>query len=129
MVITEPEPPGTGPHHADPRLRKTVTFDLAAPKVEEVLEKLRQAIGVGLSRSSGIQNTYPATGSVSVNEVPAWQVMDDLAAYQQIEGRWEADGTGYRLVRNGNPVVIPEASADSHLWRNTLIGTSAFSHL
>lgn len=111
MQITEPAPPSDAPtYHADPRLRVKVSFDLKAPLVEDVLHELRQATKVNLSRADDIQNQYAAHGSLSFRSVPAWQVMDTLAKSKRVEGRWEKDGDGYRLVGNGNPVVIPEAS-------------------
>jgi hypothetical protein len=112
MVVTEPAPPGTAPHHADPRLRAKLSLDLKAPSVDDVLQELRKGTGVALTRADGIQNQHPAVGSISVRGVPAWQVMDDLAASKRVEGRWESEGSegaGYRLVPNGNPVTIPEA--------------------
>lgn len=108
MQITEPAPPGTATHHADPRLRVKVSFDLKAPRVDEVLDELRKVTGVELSRADDIQNQYPAVGSFSYRNVPAWHVMDDLARSKRVEGRWETEGSGYRLIRNGNPVVISE---------------------
>ena len=37
----------------------------------------------------------------------AWQVMDDFAADKKVDGRWEKDGDGYRLVPRGEPLPIP----------------------
>ncbi|HEY7154340.1 MAG TPA: hypothetical protein VH575_10320 [Gemmataceae bacterium] len=113
MKITEPElPPDAPTHHADPRLRVKVSFDLASPRVDDVLHELRAATKVDLSRADDIQNRYPSHGSLSFRKVPAWQVMDMLAKSKWVEGRWEKEGTGYRLVPNGNPVNVPGAMID-----------------
>jgi hypothetical protein len=111
MQFTEPfVPPGAPTYHADPRLRIKVSFDLKAPLVDDVLHELRQATKVSLARADDIQNQYPSHASLSYRNVPAWQVMDSLAKSKRVEGRWEKDGDSYRLVHNGNPVDIPEAS-------------------
>lgn len=131
MVITEPAPPGTSAHHGDPRLRKKVTFNMPSPKVEDVLQRLSQETGVNLVRADDIQNKYASTGSISVTGVPAWRVMDDLAASKRVEGVWQQDGDGYRLASNGNAVDIPEAVDEkqppthSNLRRNLVIATAA----
>jgi hypothetical protein len=111
MIKPGPDPPGPGPHHADLRLRKRVSFNIPSPKVEEILEKLRQQTGVKLTRADNIQNKYWATGSAGPHEVPAWEMMDILAAYPRVQGHWEKDGDGYRLVGKGDPVVLPEEKA------------------
>jgi hypothetical protein len=84
---------------------------LKAPHVDDVLRELRNVTGVSLSRADDVQNQYSAFGSLSLRNVPAWQVMDNLAASKRVEGRWETDGSGYRLVPNGKPVSITELSA------------------
>jgi len=106
--LTQPAPPGDTPVHTDPRLRVPLSFDLASPSVDDLLRELHKATGVDFTHADGIQNKRPAFGSLSLRGVPAWQVMDDVAASKRVEGRWEVDGAGYRLVPNGNPVVIPE---------------------
>ncbi len=108
IQITELEPPKDSLYYTDLRLRKPISWQMSAPMVEDVLAMLTEKTGVALSRDPDIQNDYPATGSTFMLGVPAWMAMEDLAKFPQIEGRWEKDGTGYRLVRNGNPLVIPE---------------------
>jgi hypothetical protein len=109
--ITPLAPPGDSPVHTDPRLRAALSIDLVAPSVDDLLRVLHKATGVELTRADDIQNRSPAFGSLSLRGVQAWKVMDDVAASKRVEGRWEVDGPGYRLVSNGNPVVIPE---DAH---------------
>jgi hypothetical protein len=75
--------------------------------VEQILEALRQATGVSLVRGGEIQNEYPAVGSLSVRNVPAWQIMEQVAASKFVQGKWQSDGEGYRLVSNGQPVALP----------------------
>ncbi|MCI0682279.1 MAG: hypothetical protein L0Y71_09260, partial [Gemmataceae bacterium] len=85
-------------------LRAKVKANFASPLAEEVLDVLRKATGVTLTRADDIQNKYYVAGSYSFNGNPAWQVMEMLAASKYVQGKWETDGDGYRLVRNGNPV-------------------------
>ncbi len=88
-------------------LRAKVKANFASPLAEEVLDVLRKATGVTLTRADDIQNKYYVAGSYSFNGNPAWQVMEMLAASKYVQGKWETDGDGYRLVRNGNPVAEP----------------------
>lgn len=111
-IIPPPDPPGPEPHHADPRLRKKVTFHLAGPPVDAVLRKLAEETQVAFIRAEGVPNKYPATASISVTGVPAWQVMDHLAGLKRVEGRWEKSGDGYRIVPNGTAPVIEEEQAE-----------------
>jgi len=96
---------------------------LTMPKVEAALEKLRETTGVGFTRADTIANEHPGMNGIFVNEVPAWEVMDYIAAQKKVEGRWEKDGDGYRLVSNGNVAAIPEevakqaAAAPLNWWR------------
>ena len=110
-VTQEANPTGNAfPLRNVPALQVKVTGDFKRPKVGEVLEKLRASTGLDLTLDNDINQKYPALGSLSCRNTPAWVVMEELAKSKRIEGRWEKDGSGYRLVRNGNPVVIPEAS-------------------
>jgi hypothetical protein len=108
VVSKEPNPPGTAPHHADLRLRKPLALDLKQPKVEDYLQKLRDGTGVSLTCAENIQNKARVRGSVSFVGNPAWKIMDDLAAYERVQGHWEKDGDDYRLVGNPNPIPIAE---------------------
>jgi hypothetical protein len=120
MTKPPPDPPGPDAHHADARLRKRVTINVAMPKVDAALEKLREATGVRFT-FAGIQNVQPAVNGIFVNGVPAWEVMDAFAADKKVDGRWEKDGDGYRIVPRGEPLPTPpvvsaDAEANSLLW-------------
>jgi hypothetical protein len=108
MRFIEIPPPGTAVYHSDLRFRKLVSFQVSLPLVEDILGKLREGTGVSLTRANDIQNEYPAAGSLFYMGIPAWKVMDRVAESKYVQGRWEKDGDGYRLVRNGNPVAPPE---------------------
>jgi hypothetical protein len=103
-------PPSFAPitWRTDPRLRAGVTMDLKSPTVDDVLRELRRATGVDLSRADDVQQNTAALGSLSTRAVPAWQIMEQLAASKRVEGTWEPDGDGYRLVSNGAPVRITD---------------------
>jgi hypothetical protein len=96
--------------HSDPRLQARVTFDLKNPLVDDVLDELRKATGVVFFRADEVQNQYPVAASLGFHSTPACRVMDALAASRRVEGRWQKEDAGYRIVPNGNPVDIPEAA-------------------
>ena len=112
MQFIEIPPPGTEVYHSDLRLRRKVTFDLKAPHVEDLLAAPREGTGVRLTRAENVQNEYPARGGLFVSGVPAWKIMDQIGGFEQVQGRWIADRDGYRLIRNGKPVLIPEPPKD-----------------
>ena len=128
-----PLPSGSAVYHSDPRLRLLIFFSKASPKVDDYLATLRDGTGVALGRAENIQNVYPVRGSAAFNGIPAWQIMDLLASYKQVEGRWEKEGDGYRLVSNGKKTEIPEvkreqekqAEADSRTWLYVFIAGGA----
>jgi hypothetical protein len=123
-IIPPKDPPGPDAHHADPRLRKRVTINVAMPKVEAALEKLREATGVRFT-FAGIQNVQPAVNGIFVNGVPAWEVMDAFAADKKVDGRWEKDGDGYRIVPRGEPLPAPPPVVSAAAEANTLSWTIA----
>jgi hypothetical protein len=82
---------------ADPRLRGELNTDLTGPTVQEVLQRLHEATGLHLT-ADRVDREVPAFGSLSLRNVPAWVVMEQLARSRAVEGWWdEADG-GYRLA-------------------------------
>jgi hypothetical protein len=111
-VPTKTPEPGPITWRNDPRLRVPVTLDLRAPTVDDVLRELQKATGVPLSRADDIQHAAPALGSLSTRGVSARQVMENLAKSKRVEGTWESDGPGYRLVSNGNAVQLSDPSAE-----------------
>jgi hypothetical protein len=92
---------------ADPRLRAKLTVNFKVPRVEEVLNALRKATGVTLNRAEDIQNDYYVAGSYGFVQIPAFSIMETLASSKYVQGRWQRDGDGYLLVRNGKPVATP----------------------
>lgn len=92
----------------DPALQVQMTVDFKRPKAQEILERLRDATKMDFTLAEDINQEYPALGSLSCRNVPAWVIMEELAKSKRIEGRWHKDGAGYRLVGNGKPAVIAE---------------------
>src|SRR5947208_307591 len=82
----------------DPRLRVSVNFKFALrPTAEEVFDSLRKATGVPLSLAAQTEKGTATFGSTAVFNVPAWKVMQQLAATQVTDGKWEKSGDGYVL--------------------------------
>jgi hypothetical protein len=124
-IKAPPDPPGPGPHHADPRLRQRISITLAKPKVDAALAKLADITKVRFSFADDIQNVRPATNGIFVNGVPAWQVMDILARAEQVDGHWVKDDDGYRLVPNGAEVPLPPevvAAAEHRFQMEIIVG-------
>ena len=117
IEIKEPEPRGIEEHHRDPRLRSRLTIHLIAPKIDSLLQSVSEKTRVELSHANDVQSGYSAVASASYVEVPAWEIMDHIAASKQVEGRWEKHGTGYRLIRNGNAVAIEEMAQSQSAMR------------
>ncbi len=133
VQITPPTPLGDTPIHSDLRLQVTLTLNLTAPSVDTLLRELHKATGVDLARADDLPHDRPAFGALSLGGVPAWQVMDTVAASKQVEGRWEVEGAGYRLVPNGNPVVVPEnqlpkrtIAPPDDLWPRLILSIGSF---
>ncbi len=95
-----------------PAFQVKLTVDFKAPKAQDIIERLRIATKTDLTLADDINQKYPALGSLSCRNVPAWVIMEDLAKSKRIEGCWEKDGNGYRLVRNGNPVLLAEEAKE-----------------
>jgi hypothetical protein len=88
---------------SDPRLKVPVTLKFGAmPASEEVLDGLQKATGVPLSWASQTEKGKATFGNAVVSNMPAWKVMEILAAKQVADGRWEKSGDGYTL--HGTPL-------------------------
>jgi hypothetical protein len=109
-VPTTPKAPPSGPitWRTDPRLKVPVSLDLKSPTVDDVLRELRQATGVDLSRADDVQRGTAVLGSLSTRDMPAWQIMEQLASSKRVEGTWQPAGDGYRLISNGTPPQIDD---------------------
>lgn len=82
----------------DPRLRVPLNLQLQQPTVEQVLQHLRGATQVDLERDPELDGGTLAFGSLALTNVPAWQVMMQLAACPSVAGRWQKTDTGYHLI-------------------------------
>ncbi len=110
---------------ADPRLRAGVTADLQEPKIDELLDFLRQATGLRLPRDDNVDLNKPVTGSLSMRHMRAWDLMDLLARSKAVQGRWYRVGDDYRLVGGAPPspeVPAPPPSPPRRALRYWLAG-------
>jgi hypothetical protein len=103
---------------ADPRLQVKMSLALRAPTVDDVIRELRAATHVELTRADDVQHDAPALGSLSTRGLAAWEVMEILAKSKRVEGRWEVDGAGYRLVSTGALVRISELETPAAVPRS-----------
>ena len=101
----------------DPRLRVPLNLQLKQSTVEQVLQHLRTATTVELDSDANLNLNVVAFGSLSLTNVPAWQVMMKLATCPAVAGRWQKSDTGYRLF--GAPPA-PPPSRVSISWRVSL---------
>lgn len=86
----------------DPRLKVPISFkSTSAPTARELFNILQKATGVSLSLAGQAEKGNAAFGSTTIVNVPAWKVMERLAATQLTDGRWEKSGDGY--VLHGKP--------------------------
>jgi hypothetical protein len=67
------------------------------PGSEEALDILQKATGVPLSWAGQTEKGKATFGNATVSRMPAWQVMQQLAATQVTDGKWEKTGDGYVL--------------------------------
>jgi hypothetical protein len=87
---------------ADQRLKVSLNMDLQEPTVQDVLDRLSQATGLSLTVDAAVDRNKSAFGSLSLRNVPAWVVMQDLAQSKAVAGEWEKREGTYHLVGTGN---------------------------
>ena len=95
----------------DPRLQVRIVLDLKGPTVPDILKPLRETTGVPLAiDESNVEQVKPAMGSLSLRNVPAWMVMDQVAQSKAVRGNWVKSKDGYRLVGTVTPSSRPSTS-------------------
>ena len=100
----------------DPRLEAEVSYQFEPrPTAEQVLASVQKATGVPLSVAGQRKLIF---GTTDASNVPAWVVMEALAAAQVVDGKWEKAGDGYVLhgkqfdfEGTGPPATFPWAWA------------------
>jgi hypothetical protein len=91
---------------SDPRLQQKITLDLKTPTVGEVLRSLRETTKLTLTVDErNVDQRGPAFGSLSLRNMPAWSVMEQLAKSKAVQGYWVKTDDGYRLVGTVKPSV------------------------
>jgi hypothetical protein len=122
-----PEAYPTGAHAAsadrfylrrDPRLQTKTTLFEVDPELTGILQKLNSAAKIAFTVDEALSSHRPSFGSVQLNKVPLWVVMELVAITQIEDGRWERTDDGYRLVGKSlvpgpapGPVRWPYAAA------------------
>jgi hypothetical protein len=112
-----------------PALQVKISVDFKQPRAPEVLERLERVTGLRLSLHESVDPNRPVLGSLSLRNVPAWLVMEQLAQAPTVQGRWEALPDGFRLIGTAAPnsVTTADRSARSSsrvrwgLWLSWLV--------
>ena len=65
--------------------------------LHDLLDVLSQRTGTRLSLDTPLALTVPMFSSYSFRNVPAHQVMDQIAFYSVVDGHWEKTDDGYCL--------------------------------
>jgi hypothetical protein len=83
----------------DPRLQVKISGTYQKPTIPDMLARLQAATGVTMVCDMGSDADKPAFMSLSMNQSFVWVVMERLAKSEIVQGHWETEGDGYRLVR------------------------------
>jgi hypothetical protein len=88
----------------DPRLKDPIALNFKSkPGSQESLHLVQKATGVKLSLAEEPKEGKIVLGNMA-GKAPAWKVMQQIAATQFTDGRWEKAGDGY--VLHGQPKVL-----------------------
>ena len=82
---------------SDPALRVRISGRWANAPLTDILSHLAEKTGRRIELDPKLADRAPALGSMALANVPAWQVMDELATKNVGQGRWESVEGGYRL--------------------------------
>lgn len=94
---------------SDPRLSAPVNFDFTArPTAAQVLAAIQMATGVEMKLAEQSEKGEVTFGGTGIANVPAWKVMQQIAATQFVEGKWEKAGEGYVLRGRAKLLIGPE---------------------
>lgn len=86
------------PLTTDPRLQVKLSLNLVSPGPSNLLALLQEATRLSFSLDSSINPNKVVFSNVSWQNVPAWAVMHEIADSPSVQGRWESQAGGYRLV-------------------------------
>jgi len=110
------------PLRDDPRLRMNLTIQLNQPKIDDILQKIRDATGVTLTVEN-VDTETPLYGSVSWQNTTAWTVLRSIAETPRVQGDWEKVADGYRL--RGTQAPQPVAARPNALPSDTNAAVAA----
>lgn len=99
----------------DPRLSAWITVTAMNPPRAELMAAVTKATGVKLTVAENLANLDPKYGSVQLDGVRAWSVMEMMAIQNLTNGRWvETPDGGYCLEGEDKPTILtpPPASAE-----------------
>jgi hypothetical protein len=82
----------------DARLSMRVSMELERPTIRQILTRLDVATRVTLRPDPLELADNTSLGMLKVKNAPAWQVMRQVLSARGVEGRWEKEGEGYRLI-------------------------------
>lgn len=100
-VQTPQQPPDPYGLRADPRLTAPISTHLYHRPLQELLDLISQKTGVELKMDADLSTSIPFIEDNSMQDLPAFQAMENLARNHVLEGRWEKVDRGYRLLGAG----------------------------
>ncbi len=106
-----PSFPDAGELPRDIRLQTRMTFNLTDAKLREVLSRIEDATQVRLDVTDNVDLNALAFHSLKAHNLPAWSVMQQLTQSPAVQGHWEENGLGYRLIGTVTPAPKPSPSA------------------
>jgi hypothetical protein len=102
----------------DPRLSISLSFKFSQrPPTEYVLGLVKKATGVSLSLARESEMIGATFGPMTFYNVPAWTVLQQIAATQVRDGRWEKSANGYILHGQPSPNGLYVDGADGEKAR------------
>jgi hypothetical protein len=79
----------------DPRLEKSLSFDLEKPTVKQILRLLQQMTDVSMTAET--HTLEQSLGRLRAHKCPAWEVMRQIVLTKGAKGGWTKSDDGYRL--------------------------------
>ena len=89
---------------ADPRLQVPLNLELDDPTPQELLAQVQKATGVPLHLAKNLQGGEWKCGSLVAVNVPAWEILADMAVVDVTAGSWQKVDDGYRLRGKPKPI-------------------------
>lgn len=103
----------------DPHLATSVSFNFSvSPTAAQVLATIQEATGVKMKLAEQPEKGEVAFGGTAIINVPAWKVMQQIAATQFADGKWEKAGAGYVLRGRARLVIDPETQKQQAAEKN-----------